>query len=97
MKNSVWTSRLASVIWYGGSYLLLCGILFTIWFLFFMTPNVPPLWQQVIGSVVFPFGLLIKMPTESLIVLGLYMVLNVLVWGSLIVMVREYTGHTIET
>jgi hypothetical protein len=89
MRDSVWISRFAKVARYGGAYLLACSIFFPIWFLFFLTPNVPPLWQQVIGGIVLPFGLLIEMPSDSFMGIAVCMALNVLVWGSLILFIRE--------
>ena len=90
MKNLAWQSVLSRLVYYGGIYLLICGILFIPWVLFFVTPNVAPLWQQIVGGIVLPFGLLIKIPANSYIDIAGCMALNALLWSVLALIVRLY-------
>ena len=93
MKNLAWQSALSRLVLYGGIYLLICGILFIPWILFFVTPNVPPLWQQIVGCILLPFGLLIKIPANSYGGIAVCMALNTLFWAVLVLIARVYISQ----
>lgn len=93
MKNSAWQSVLGRLVLYGGIYILICGILFVPWVLFLVTPNVPPLWQQIVGCILLPFGLLIKIPANTYGGIAVCVVLNTLFWATLVLIGRAYTSQ----
>lgn len=84
-----WQFTLLKLVWYGVVYLLICGVLLFFWIFFFLTPNIPPLWQQVIGCLLFPFGLLIKIPADSYGGIAICTFLNTLVWATLVLFIKE--------
>lgn len=94
MNSSTWHHNVGKLAWYGGIYILTCGVLFTFWILFFVTANVPPLWQQVLGCILLPFGLLIKIPANTYIGITICMLLNTVFWAVFPLIVEKYIART---
>ncbi|QMW04183.1 hypothetical protein [Spirosoma foliorum] len=90
MKDKmIWQHNTVKLMWNGGIYLSICVVLFLFWVLFFLTPNVSPLWQQVVGCILLPFGLLIKLPANTLGGIAICMVLNTLFWAIFPLIIQE--------